>query len=186
MIERVLEDLSASDDRWSVTLLRYFNSVGAHASGRIGEDPRGTPSNLVPNIAQVAVGRLDRLRVFGDDYPTADGTGVRDYIHVVDLAGGHVAALSAHCSQPGVHTYNLGRGRGASVLDVHGAFEAAVGRAIPYEIVGRRSGDAAVCWADPTRARERLGWTATRTLVDMAEDTWRWQRANPNGYPDER
>jgi len=185
IIESMLEDLAASDPTWSVVLLRYFNPVGAHPSGRMGEDPLGVPNNLAPFIAQVAVGRLDRLRVFGDDYPTPDGTGVRDYIHVVDLALGHLAALDAHVGTPGAHIYNLGCGRGASVLELHAAFEAACGRPIPYEVVDRRPGDVTACWADPSRARRRLGWATARGLQEIAADTWRWQQANPTGYPDE-
>jgi len=184
MIEQILTDLQAANPDWSVTLLRYFNPVGAHTSGRIGEDPNGIPNNLMPYISQVAIGKLDRLRVFGNDYPTPDGTGVRDYIHVVDLALGHVAALDRHGRDPGTHVYNLGTGHGVSVLEMRAAFERASGREIPYEIVGRRPGDIAECWADPSRAADALDWTATRTLDDMTRDGWRWQSQNPDGYPD--
>lgn len=184
MVEQVLTDLVASDDRWSVTLLRYFNPVGAHPSGRIGEDPNGIPNNLMPYISQVAIGKLERLRVFGDDYPTRDGTGVRDYIHVVDLAQGHLAALNAHSDSAGLFVYNLGTGRGVSVLEMRAAFEAVCEGEIPYEIVERRPGDIAECWADPRRAEIALNWTATRGLEEMTRDGWRWQSQNPDGYPD--
>ncbi len=186
MIEQIITDVAAARADWEAISLRYFNPVGAHASGTIGEDPRGIPNNLFPYIAQVAVGRRDRLRVFGNDYPTHDGTGVRDYIHVVDLARGHVAALDFLFSgraDPGRHLFvNLGTGRGYSVLDVVGAWSAAVGRDIPYEIVGRRPGDIATCYADPTRARDLFGWTAEHGIAAMCRDHWRWQRANPEGY----
>lgn len=184
VIEQVLADLHGADERWNVALLRYFNPVGAHPSGRIGEDPSGTPNNLFPYIAQVAVGRRDQLFVFGDDYPTADGTGVRDYIHVVDLAIGHVRALEKLATDPGVVTYNLGTGRGYSVLEVVAAFERASGQEIPYRIVERRPGDSAVYYADPSRARRELGWVAERGLEEMCADTWRWQSSNPHGYGD--
>ncbi|MFS1161811.1 GDP-mannose 4,6-dehydratase, partial [Aeromonas salmonicida] len=157
--------------------------VGAHPSGLMGEDPQGIPNNLMPYIAQVAVGRRDKLAIFGGDYPTPDGTGVRDYIHVMDLADGHVAALQTKLGQSGVHVYNLGTGHGYSVLDIHAAFSRACGRDLPYEIVPRRAGDIAQCWADPSRALTELGWQAHRTLDDMTADTWRWQSQNPNGYP---
>lgn len=182
MGERILRDLAASDARWNVVLLRYFNPVGAHASGRIGEDPDGLPNNLMPFVSQVAVGRLPRLRVFGDDYPTSDGTGVRDYIHVVDLALGHLRALERIGELAGVTTLNLGTGRGYSVLEVVRAFEAASGRPVPYDVVARRPGDIAACWADPARAERVLGWRAGRDLRAMCEDAWRWQSMNPRGY----
>ena len=182
MIEEILRDLQASDARWSVTLLRYFNPVGAHPSGLIGEDPLGIPNNLVPYIAQVAVGKRERLRVFGDDYDTPDGTGVRDYIHVEDLAAGHLAALDTHAQDPGVHTYNLGTGRGISVLEMLASFEAACGTSLPHEIAPRRPGDVATCYADPSLAAEKLGWRATRGLGEMTADAWRWQSQNPDGF----
>ena len=182
MIEEILRDLHRADPTWRIGLLRYFNPVGAHPSGRIGEDPGGIPNNLMPYIAQVAVGTLGELAVFGGDYPTPDGTGVRDYIHVVDLALGHLRALEKLVDTPGVLTCNLGTGRGYSVLDMVRAFEAACGRAIPYRIVDRRSGDIAQCYADPSLARQELGWQATRDLGEMCADSWRWQSANPQGY----
>ena len=182
MGEQILRDLAASDERWKVILLRYFNPVGAHASGRIGEDPDGLPNNLMPYISQVAVGKLPRLRVFGDDYPTPDGTGVRDYIHVVDLALGHLKALECIDALPGVTTLNLGTGRGYSVLEMLRAFEAACGRVVPFEVVARRAGDIAACWADPALAQQILGWRAERDLVTMCADAWRWQSRNPQGY----
>jgi UDP-glucose 4-epimerase len=181
-IEQILGDLHRADPQWNLVLLRYFNPVGAHASGRIGEDPNGIPNNLMPFISQVAVGRLPRLRVFGDDYDTPDGTGVRDYIHVVDLARGHLRALEKLGERPGLVTYNLGTGRGYSVLDMVRAFERVSGRPVPYEIVERRPGDIATCYADPTLAREELGWTAELGLDDMIRDAWRWQSENPDGY----
>src|SRR5690606_16068770 len=182
MIEEMLRDLAASDPTWRVVLLRYFNPVGAHESGMIGEDPNGIPNNLVPYIAQVAIGRLPRLRVFGGDWPTRDGTGVRDYIHVVDLARGHVAALAWLGRSRGVGIFNLGTGRGYSVLEMVRAFAEASGRDIPYEIVGRRPGDIAECYADPSLAERELGWRAERTLAQMCADSWRWQAMNPEGY----
>lgn len=182
MIEEMLRDLAASDPAWRVVLLRYFNPVGAHESGMIGEDPNGIPNNLVPYIAQVAIGRLPRLRVFGGDWPTRDGTGVRDYIHVVDLARGHVAALAWLGRSRGVGIFNLGTGRGYSVLEMVRAFAEASGRDIPYEIVGRRPGDIAECYADPSLAERELGWRAERTLAQMCADSWRWQSMNPEGY----
>ena len=182
MIEEILRDLHRADPTWRIGLLRYFNPVGAHPSGRIGEDPGGIPNNLMPYIAQVAVGTLGELAVFGGDYPTPDGTGVRDYIHVVDLALGHLRALEKLVHTPGVLTCNLGTGRGYSVLDMVRAFEAACGRAIPFRIVDRRSGDIAQCYADPSLARQELGWQATRDLGEMCADSWRWQSANPQGY----
>jgi UDP-glucose 4-epimerase len=182
MIEDILRDLGRADPSWNAILLRYFNPVGAHTSGRIGEDPNGIPNNLMPFVAQVAVGRLPELRVFGNDYPTPDGTGVRDYIHVVDLALGHLAALDRLAANPGVVAYNLGTGRGHSVLEVVAAFEQATGRHIPYRIVARRPGDVAVSYADPARAEAELGWRAVRGLDEMCADAWRWQSQNPNGY----
>ena len=184
MMEFVLSDLAAADPEWRVALLRYFNPVGAHASGRIGEDPNGLPNNLMPYVSQVAVGRLPQLRVFGGDYPTPDGTGVRDYIHVVDLAVGHVAAVRRLAERPGVLTVNLGTGSGYSVLDVIKAFEKASGRPVPYEIVARRPGDVAQCYAEPTLAERELGWKADRGIEEMCADAWRWQSTNPQGYPD--
>jgi UDP-glucose 4-epimerase len=182
MGEDILRDVERADPRWKIALLRYFNPVGAHESGRIGEDPRGTPNNLMPYITQVAVGKRDTLQVFGSDYDTPDGTGVRDYIHVVDLAEGHVAALRYLIGQQRSITANLGTGRGHSVLELVRAFEQASGRAIPHQIVGRRPGDIDACYADPTRARELLGWQATRGIEAMCVDSWRWQRLNPNGF----
>lgn len=181
-IEEILRDLNIADPAWNVVLLRYFNPVGAHPSGRIGEDPNGIPNNLMPFVAQVAVGKLSRLQVFGDDYPTPDGTGVRDYIHVVDLARGHVAALKRLQDDPGAVVYNLGTGRGYSVLEMVTAFERASGRSVPYDIVARRAGDIATCYADPTLAREALGWQAEYDIDAMVRDAWRWQSENPNGY----
>jgi len=182
MGEQILADLAAAEPAWQNAILRYFNPVGADISGRIGEDPRGTPNNLMPYVSQVAVGRRDKLSVWGKDYDTPDGTGVRDYIHVTDLAEGHVAALQRLLDHPGSFTVNLGTGRGYSVLEVVAAFAAASGRAIPYEIRPRRPGDVAACWADPARARQLLGWEARRDLATMCEDAWRWQSNNPNGY----
>lgn len=182
MIEQILSDLHRADAAWNVSLLRYFNPVGAHPSGRIGEDPSGIPNNLMPYIAQVAVGRLPKLRVFGDDYPTPDGSGVRDYIHVVDLAMGHLKALDKLRSNPGVVAYNLGTGRGYSVLEVVAAFQRASGREIPYEIVARRPGDVATSYADPSKAERELGWRAARDLDEMCANVWRWQSNNPDGY----
>lgn len=182
MIEEILRDLYVSDNEWSIALLRYFNPIGAHPSGRIGEDPNGIPNNLMPYITQVAVGKLKELRVFGNDYPTVDGTGVRDYIHVVDLAIGHVKALEKVMNTTGVEAYNLGTGRGYSVLELISAFEKVTGIKIPYKIVGRRPGDVAICYADPTKAKEELGWVATRGIEEMCGDAWRWQANNPNGY----
>ncbi len=182
MIEEILRDLSVADNAWNITILRYFNPVGAHKSGRIGEDPNGIPNNLMPYITQVAVGKLPHLSVFGDDYPTPDGTGVRDYIHVVDLASGHVKAVEKLQSNPGVSIYNLGTGRGYSVLEVVTAFEKASGRTVPYKIVARRPGDIAACYADPARAREAFGWVAERGIEQMCADAWNWQSHNPTGY----
>lgn len=182
MIEEILRDLHTSDPEWDIILLRYFNPVGAHPSGRIGEDPRGIPNNLMPYIAQVAVGRLAELQVFGNDYPTRDGTGVRDYIHVVDLALGHLAALRKLAQKPGVVAYNLGTGRGYSVLEMVAAFERACGKPIPYRIAPRRPGDIAETYADPRLAQAELGWRAERGLDEMCADVWRWQSQNPHGY----
>jgi len=182
MSEEILRDIHQADPQWNVVLLRYFNPVGAHKSGRIGEDPNGIPNNLVPYIAQVAVGKLQRLSVFGNDYPTADGTGVRDYIHVVDLAVGHLRALEKLRENPGIVTYNLGTGQGITVLDMVKAFALACGKQIPYRITDRRTGDIAQCFADPTLAWEELGWKAQLGIQEMCEDTWRWQLANPQGY----
>lgn len=182
MIEEILNDLFVSDHEWSIALLRYFNPIGAHPSGLIGEDPNGIPNNIMPYITQVAVGKLKELRVFGNDYPTVDGTGVRDYIHVVDLAQGHVKALENVLKSTGAEAYNLGTGRGYSVLELVSAFEKATGVKIPYKIVDRRPGDVAICYADPTKAKNELGWVATRGIEDMCRDAWRWQSQNPNGY----
>lgn len=185
MIEDILRDIYAADQDWNIGLLRYFNPVGAHKSGRIGEDPNGIPNNLMPYISQVAVGTLERLAVFGDDYPTPDGTGVRDFIHVVDLAIGHIKALEKLATSPGVVTYNLGTGHGYSVLDMVKAFEKASDRPVPYHITPRRAGDIAQCYADPSLAKKELGWEAERGLEEMCEDTWRWQSMNPQGYDSE-
>ena len=185
MLEQILTDLYVGDPEWNVMLLRYFNPIGAHESGRIGEDPKGIPNNLVPYIAQVAVGKLKCLGVFGDDYDTPDGTGVRDYIHVVDLAVGHVKAIEKMKGQTGVHIYNLGTGVGYSVLDVVKAYEKACGKKIPYEIKPRRAGDIATCYCDATKAKKELGWVAERGIEEMCADSWRWQSHNPNGYRDE-
>ena len=182
MIEQILGDLYAADDTWSIVLLRYFNPVGAHKSGRIGEDPRGIPNNLVPYITQVAVGKLEFLGVFGNDYDTHDGTGVRDYIHVVDLAKGHIKALEKLKGSKGIFTYNLGTGKGYSVMEMLKSFEKVCGKPIKYKIMPRRPGDIAVCYADPARAKEELGWVAEKGLQEMCEDSWRWQENNPNGY----
>ncbi|MGL5860288.1 MAG: UDP-glucose 4-epimerase GalE [Phycicoccus sp.] len=184
MQEQVLRDVAAADPTWRVALLRYFNPVGAHPSGTIGEDPSEVPNNLMPYLAQVAVGRREKLSVFGGDYPTPDGTGVRDYIHVDDLAAGHIAALQrlSTTDRP-VSTWNLGTGHGTSVLELLHAFERACGHELPYEIVARRPGDIAASYADPSRAQSELGWRATRSVDDMCVDTWRWQRQNPHGYP---
>jgi UDP-glucose 4-epimerase len=181
-IEEILRDQHVADIAWNVVLLRYFNPVGSHPSGRIGEDPNGIPNNLMPYVAQVAIGKLPRLRVFGNDYPTPDGTGVRDYIHVVDLARGHLAALRRLASEPGVLVCNLGTGRGYSVLEMVAAFERASGRQVPYEIVARRPGDIATCYADPALAEAELGWRAEYGIDAMVSDAWRWQLQNPNGY----
>ncbi len=185
MIELILQDLYTSDNEWSISLLRYFNPIGAHESGRIGEDPNGIPNNLMPYITQVAVGKREYLNVFGADYDTPDGTGVRDYIHVVDLALGHVKAVARVLSQRGCEAINLGTGVGYSVLDVVHAFEKASGVKINYQIGPRRDGDVAVCYSDPTKAYELLGWKAERDLEQMCADSWRWQSTNPDGYPDD-
>ncbi|HGN0869683.1 TPA: UDP-glucose 4-epimerase GalE [Providencia alcalifaciens] len=182
MVERILTDLSISDNEWSISLLRYFNPVGAHNSGLIGEDPNGIPNNLTPFIAQVAVGRRKELAVFGGDYATKDGTGVRDYIHVMDLADGHIAALNHMNKDSGLYIYNLGTGTGTSVLEVIAAFEKAVGKPIPYKIAERRAGDIAEYWSTPEKAERELGWKAKYNIQDMADDVWRWQSMNPNGY----
>ena len=180
--ERILMDYCAADPTMNVALLRYFNPIGAHESGLIGEDPRGIPNNLVPYIAQVAVGKLEKLHVYGDDYPTHDGTGVRDYIHVVDLARGHVAALKKLAQNCGLFTCNLGTGKGYSVLDVLHAYEKACGKTLPYVIDPRRPGDIAECYADPAKARDELGWEARYGIEEMCASSWKWQSANPNGY----
>ncbi|WP_342433469.1 UDP-glucose 4-epimerase GalE [Neobacillus sp. FSL H8-0543] len=182
MIEEILRDLYVADDNWSIALLRYFNPIGAHESGKIGEDPNGIPNNLMPYITQVAVGKLKELQVFGNDYSTVDGTGVRDYIHVVDLAKGHLKALEKVMSSKGVEAYNLGTGTGYSVLELVLAFEKASGKKVPYKIVDKRPGDVAVCYADASKAKNELGWTAERGIEDMCRDSWRWQKKNPNGY----
>lgn len=182
IVEEVLKDLSTSEPRWSIALLRYFNPVGAHVSGRIGEDPQGIPNNLVPYIAQVAVGRRDSLSVYGNDYATPDGTGVRDYIHVSDLVEGHLAAMKKIFDTNGVGVWNLGTGRGVSVLEMVKAFENVSEKKIPYHFVDRRKGDIAECWANPARAEIDLGWKAKRNINDMVKDTWNWQFKNPNGY----
>lgn len=182
MIEDILRDLFISDKNWSIALLRYFNPIGAHHSGLIGEDPEGIPNNLMPYISQVAVGKLKELRIFGNDYPTSDGTGVRDYIHVVDLAIGHLRALEKILPTTGLAAYNLGTGRGYSVIEVVKAFEKASGRKVPYDIVDRRPGDVAICYANPAKAERELNWVAERGIEEMCKDTWNWQVNNPNGY----
>jgi UDP-glucose 4-epimerase len=182
MIEQILQDLYVSDQEFGISLLRYFNPVGAHSSGRIGEDPNGVPNNLMPFVTQVAVGKRDELNVFGNDYPTPDGTGVRDYIHVVDLAKGHLKALEKIMNETGVKAYNLGTGKGYSVLDLVHAFEKATNKKIPYSIVDRRPGDLPEYYADPSKARAELGWVAEKDLEDMCADSWRWQVNNPEGY----
>ncbi len=180
MIEQIITDACAADSSLQATLLRYFNPVGAHSSGRIGEDPNGIPNNLLPFVSQVAVGRREKVMVFGNDYPTIDGTGVRDYIHVVDLAKGHVAALEH--AQSGVSVYNLGAGKGTSVLELIHAFEQASGKTIAYEITNRRDGDIAACYADPTKAKTELSWSAEKSIQEACEDSWRWQSQNPDGF----
>lgn len=184
IIETILKDIQIANPNWNVIILRYFNPVGAHESGLIGEDPNGIPNNLMPYISQVAVGRLPYLKVYGNDYPTKDGTGIRDYIHVVDLAQGHLKALDKLLTKPGYCIYNLGTGQGYSVLDVITTFEKWSQRKIPYKIVGRRPGDIAECYADPSKANRELAWKAERNLDDMCRDTWNWQKKNPNGYSD--
>lgn len=182
MLEEILRDLYSSDNSWNIALLRYFNPVGAHESGTIGEDPCGIPNNLMPFITKVAIGELKELSVFGDDYDTPDGTGVRDYIHVVDLAKGHLKALEKLKTNSGLVTYNLGTGNGYSVLDIVKAFSEASGREIPYKITARRPGDIATCYSEPRKANEELGWTAEKGIKEMCEDSWRWQSKNPKGY----
>lgn len=182
MIEKCLSDLYDAEPDWSVTLLRYFNPVGAHPSGTMGEDPQGIPNNLMPFIAQVAVGRREQLSIYGNDYNTIDGTGVRDYIHVVDLADGHIAALKVAGEKHGLHIYNLGTGQGSSVLEMVEAFAHACGKPVPYEICARRTGDIAECWASTAKAEKDLGWKATRSIAEMSADTWNWQSNNPQGY----
>ncbi len=182
MIEQILRDLSVSDEEWSISLLRYFNPVGAHESGTIGEDPKGIPNNLMPYITQVASGRLEQLSIFGDDYPTPDGTGVRDYIHVVDLAAGHIKALEKVTRDKGVFCHNLGTGVGYSVLDLVKTFEKVNGVKVNYKIAPRRPGDVITCYADPSKAKSELGWEAKLTIEDMCRDSWNWQKNNPNGY----
>ncbi|MDC5852308.1 UDP-glucose 4-epimerase GalE [Vibrio europaeus] len=184
MVEECLTDFQKANLDWSITLLRYFNPVGSHPSGELGEDPQGIPNNLMPFVSQVAVGRRECLSVFGDDYPTPDGTGVRDYIHVMDLSDGHIAALNKVGNRSGLHIYNLGTGNGSSVLDMVKAFEKASGKTVAYKVVERRPGDIAECWADPAKAKQDLNWQAVRSLEQMTEDTWRWQSNNPNGYPE--
>jgi UDP-glucose 4-epimerase len=182
IVEDMLRDLAITDARWRIAILRYFNPVGAHESGLIGENPNGIPNNLLPLIAQVAMGKLPQLSVFGNDYPTSDGTGVRDYIHVVDLAEGHLSAIEVLKSRTGAHVWNLGAGQGYSVLDMVRAFEQASGCTVPYRIAPRRPGDIAVCYADPSKAAREIGWQAKRGLSEMMRDAWRWQSMNPNGY----
>jgi len=182
MTEQILSGMANADADWSICLLRYFNPIGAHISGRIGEDPRGIPNNLMPYITQVAVGRREKLSVFGNDYDTPDGTGVRDYIHVVDLAKGHVAAVKFTTENTGCDVFNLGTGTGYSVLDMVNTFQEVNQVAVPYQIVGRRPGDLATCYADPAKSAEKLGWKAEKTLADMCRDSWRWQSSNPNGF----
>ena len=184
MQERILTDIWRSDNEWQVMLLRYFNPIGAHESGLIGEDPKGIPNNLVPYVAQTALGKREYVHVFGNDYPTPDGTGVRDYIHVVDLAVGHVRAIEAMEKLDGVNIFNLGTGTGYSVLDIIKAYSKACGFEVPYQIESRRPGDIATCYSDPTKANEVLGWKAERTVADMCADSYRWQSMNPDGYPE--
>lgn len=186
MIEEILRDVYISDNEWSIILLRYFNPIGAHHSGRIGEDPNGIPNNLVPYISQVALGKLKELSIFGNDYPTVDGTGVRDYIHVVDLALGHLRAVDRVTLTTGVEIFNLGTGTGYSVLDIVNAFEKASGNHVNYKVIERRQGDVAICYADPSKAKKELGWEAKRGLEEMCADTWRWQINNPNGYSEKQ
>jgi len=186
MIEDILRDMYKADSDWNIAILRYFNPVGAHSSGKIGEDPNGIPNNLVPYITQVAIGKLKELKVYGNDYATPDGTGVRDYIHVVDLVLGHLKALEKLAAKPGIVTYNLGTGKGFSVLEMVKAFSKASGRDIAYKVTGRRPGDIAECYADPSKAANELGWSAEKTIEQMCADSWRWQITNPNGYESEK
>jgi UDP-glucose 4-epimerase len=185
MIEEILQDMHGSDPKWSIAILRYFNPIGAHSSGRLGEDPNGIPNNLMPFITQVAVGGLKELQIYGNDYPTLDGTGVRDYIHVVDLARGHLKALEKVMATTGVEAYNLGTGRGYSVVEMVSAFEKVIGRRIPYRITDRRPGDIGICYSDPTKAERELGWIAEKGIDEMCLDAWRWQSNNPCGYVEE-
>ncbi|MGF1910222.1 UDP-glucose 4-epimerase GalE [Vibrio kasasachensis] len=185
IVEECLSDFQKANPDWSITLLRYFNPVGSHPSGELGEDPQGIPNNLMPYVSQVAVGRREFVSVFGSDYPTKDGTGVRDYIHVMDLADGHIAALEKIAPKAGLHIYNLGTGNGYSVLDMIHAFEKASNKPIPYRLIDRRPGDIAECWADPSKAEQDLAWKATRSLEDMTQDAWRWQSNNPLGFSDQ-
>ncbi|MEW9501078.1 UDP-glucose 4-epimerase GalE [Jeotgalibacillus marinus] len=185
VIEEILQDIYKADQSWSMAILRYFNPIGAHKSGRIGEDPNGTPNNLMPYLSQVAIGKREQLQIYGNDYNTKDGTGVRDYIHVVDLAKGHIKALEKIQLTSMLGTYNLGTGNGYSVLEMVEAFQKATGKKINFCIGARRSGDIAICYADPTKAREELGWTASKGIQEMCEDTWRWQQQNPSGYGEE-
>lgn len=182
MIEQILQDLYVSDSRFSIVILRYFNPIGAHESGRIGEDPRGIPNNLLPYIAQVATGKLKQVSVYGNDYPTVDGTGVRDYIHVVDLSIGHLKAIEKKAGNPGVYIYNLGTGRGYSVLEMIHAFEKACGKELPYQIIDRRPGDVAACYSNPEKAKSELDWSAKYDIEKMCQDAWNWQSHNPEGY----
>ena len=182
MIEEILRDLYTADKKWNIAILRYFNPVGAHPSGKIGEDPNGIPNNLVPYITQVAIGKLKELKVYGNDYNTPDGTGVRDYIHVIDLVKGHIKALEKLQTKPGIVTYNLGTGKGYSVLDMVKAFSKVVEKEIPYQVVDRRPGDVAMCYADPKKAENEMGWVAEKGLDKMCEDSWKWQKNNPKGY----
>jgi len=182
IVENLLQDLARADKRWRVAILRYFNPIGAHVSGQIGEDPNGIPNNLLPYVTQVAIGRLKFLQVFGDDYPTPDGTGLRDYIHVTDLVAGHICALKVLDSQEGLNVWNLGTGKGHSVLDIIRTFERVSGRSIAFTVAPRRDGDVAKCWADPSKAWRDLGWKADRDLEQMLSDAWRWQLNNPSGY----
>lgn len=182
MIEEILQDLYLSDTEWSISILRYFNPIGAHESGELGEDPNGIPNNLMPYITKVAVGKLEELQIYGKEYSTIDGTGVRDYIHVMDLAQGHVLALDKTIKSTGTHIFNLGTGKGYSVLEVVSAFESATGVKIPFKIIQPRSGDTAICYANPSKAEKELNWIAKKSIHDMCEDSWRWQSRNPNGY----
>lgn len=185
MIEEIMQDMYVSDPIWSIAILRYFNPIGAHSSGRLGEDPNGIPNNLMPFITQVAVGGLKELQIYGNDYPTLDGTGVRDYIHVVDLARGHLKALEKVMATTGVEAYNLGTGRGYSVVEMVSAFERVTGKRIPYKMTDRRPGDIGICYSDPTKAERELGWIAEKGIDEMCLDSWRWQSNNPHGYQEE-